>query len=232
MLEITCSPDIRQDVKQCLLDNMRPIGVREEYISETPEGIAIAGRSTLYSCLSAELLDYSNEDIDPQEMLERVKEQFPDIGIEGSLQFGDDNSRQFWWFGSSPGETTVQSDYAAGCEESWNWQNEGKGIPHFACAYVYEHYDDYGASYWIIKDKEGVRKAAEILKQAKEYADRENDGIIDSDLLYDFAEMHDDPDYDLESFDIGNAELSDFAEDEFNEFLEYFFKTMKIAGVE
>lgn len=183
MLEIRCDQEIINEVESSVLQNLGIIGIKE--VEKTDFGLVVKGEESLYYGTpeydDGKLYLVENG-VEPAKLLEKVKSVSKNIGIYGSLQFGDDDYRPFFLFDSKPGTDDVSVDYAVGCTEG----DDSIGIPLSSCAYHYTSWTDYGPEFFAIKTDEQVCKAAEVLKEFQNYLS-ENDGDPE-DLWYEFVD--------------------------------------------
>ncbi len=195
MLLINCAPSEKTAVRESIIRNFAPVVLDGTgRLEETDEGFKIQGDGFLYwgdpEIINGELV-IPDGNLNPTRMIMSIKDEFPDIDIHGSMEFGGDSFREYYWFESTPGNNKVFVDKAVDCDIL---RDTMVGYPLSKCVYTIR--SGYGV--FAIKTKEDFFKAAKVLEAFKAYASTQK-GKIGS--MWDgfISEDHDEFDYGWEN---------------------------------
>ena len=118
----------------------------------------------------------------PQEVFAKIKESFQDVEMEGTIEIGDDNNRNDFYFHSPSGSREVTAEFAL------------SGIPFSKCWLPHLEYSDYGTIAGGFASKEEFEKFIEDTSEFREEKGVDFDAFVHSDLLLAFLEDWDDED--------------------------------------
>ena len=167
MLLVNCAVSEKNAVRESIIKHFAPVALDGTgRLEETSEGFKIQGDGFLYwgdpEIINDELV-IPDGNLNPTKMIKSIKDEFPDIDIHGSIVFGGDSFREYYWFESAPGDNRVFVDKAVDCD---NIRDTTIGYPLSKCAYMIR--SGYGV--FAIKTEEDFVKAAKVLEAFKAYA--------------------------------------------------------------
>ena len=166
MLIVLCSPSQKETLKNSIVKNFAPVVLENTFrLRETDDGFVISGDGFLYwgtPTFDNGKLTIEGSDINPAEAIRSIKKEFHNVSFRGSLQFGDDNYREYYWFESEPDCDEVLVDKAVDCN---NVIDNRIGAPLNACSYTFKS----GRDLFAILEEEGFDNAAMVLERFKDY---------------------------------------------------------------
>lgn len=176
-----------EETKDLIVETLGELGIEEGDLTIDDGSLEVDGTATLYRGTpywDGETLTLIEDDLEPAQVLEKLKEADPNLNVEGSLLFGDDDYRTYFWFESKPGATEVSVDFALGCDETF----DQLGFPASECRFLHVSNSDWGPAVY------GIRTSAE-LEEARE-ATREFVSFLEDSGIDVFEDENEENDYD------------------------------------